>query len=697
MSLKQSIVIVNEYTIKNGSKSGSRGGTPGDYVMRYMARKGATEDITPTRLYDADDYIMRYMAREDAVDTYDSIPEIKRHMKKAQKYGGVAFGYGDVALSDDHLRWASKDIQHQFDIGKTCFKTIISFEEEYLRENGIIEDDFYCQKKGDYRGHIDQMKLRMAIMNGIKKMSRNFDDLQYIGVIQVDTKHVHCHLCMVDRGRGNLAKDGTQKGKLSPNNKNMLRRGIDIYLDRKQKVKMMSSSVMYDKRNAVCYIKKFAHKTMSQQGLPQFLLACLPDDRNLWRASTNRKEMRKANTIVREYVLELLEQPDSGYRESMQSINAYADYRAVREGLSNEEHNKLVRQGQQDLIDSCMNAVYASLKKIPKSALTVRTPMLESMSMDYDEMAAQAVNDPMVEFGFKLRSYSSRMNHHKKEYHKFRDEYRSYEATTDKSEDSKALGDYLLEEQNYNAMLMVKYQYFLSFLPADDDIEKMFNDLMQEKDQLENLEMMRADSSMKRMQSDVAEDYGLKVYGQHGGRRVKDSPQILDRRIEKFRETVKQHEAEFRDILHDCGMDYDGTGVTRKKMYDFDMVKALDLHHLGYDFPYDVQISKINIDRFKEAANRRYNSFQGAKDYLLNSGQEMLLRLLPEKDVVFMKQYADKLVESSLLPTSRPATGHKRKTATVRLGKNYTTDMDTMIKSVVQSSKIDMEHDDNFV
>ena len=39
MSLKQNIVVVNEYTIKNNSgKGGSRGGSPGDYVLRYMAR-----------------------------------------------------------------------------------------------------------------------------------------------------------------------------------------------------------------------------------------------------------------------------------------------------------------------------------------------------------------------------------------------------------------------------------------------------------------------------------------------------------------------------------------------------------------------------------------------------------------------------------------------------------------------------------
>ncbi len=63
VGLKQSVVIVSEYTIKDKSgKGGSRGGTPGEYVLGYMARKGATEDLTPVRFSEIDDYTMRYMA-----------------------------------------------------------------------------------------------------------------------------------------------------------------------------------------------------------------------------------------------------------------------------------------------------------------------------------------------------------------------------------------------------------------------------------------------------------------------------------------------------------------------------------------------------------------------------------------------------------------------------------------------------------
>ena len=264
MGLKQSVVVVNEFTTKTAN-GGTRGGTPGDYVLRYMARDGATEDLTPVRK-DTENFIMRYMARKEAVDVARSVPELKEDMRDIQGDGGIAFGYGEVSLSHKKLKKASKDIQKNFDNGKTVLKTVLSFDESYLRQYGIIQPDFEFENEGDYRGNIDQLKLRMAIMNGMEKLSRHYDDLQYIGVIQVDTKHVHCHLAMVDRGVGTIMPDGTQRGKLTDKEKQDIRRGIDSYLDESQSVKMMAANVDYDKRNTLCYIKKFTHKAMDNRG-----------------------------------------------------------------------------------------------------------------------------------------------------------------------------------------------------------------------------------------------------------------------------------------------------------------------------------------------------------------------------------------------------------------------------------------------
>lgn len=690
MSLKQSIVVVNEYTIKTGNKTGSRGGSPGSYVLRYMARNLATEDVTPVRLFEADSYITRYMARKEAAETLSSVPEIKTAMEQAQKDGGVAFGYGDVALSHEKLQKVSKDIQKAFDKGKTVMKTVLSFDEQYLKDHGILDPDFEFKKRGDFRGHIDQLKLRMAIMNGLDRLGRSYDDLQYVGVIQVDTSHVHCHLAMVDRGRGRLAADGTQKGKLSAKQKRDLRRGIDTYLDSKQMVKMMSSSVVYDKRNALCHIKKFTHRTMAQQGLPQFLMACLPPNRNWWRAGTNRKEMRKANTIVRDYVEELLKDPQSGYREAMQSIMEYADFRKEREGLSAQERDKLIRNGQNRLLEDCMNGVYSILRRIPESACSVRTPMLDVMSMDYEDMAVKTADDPMIDFGFKLRAYSSRLAYHKKEYHKYKDALEEYETTEDKSEDAQVMQQFFIHEMRYNEMLMAKYQYFLSFLPPDDEIEEEFNRLMEEKVKLQNLKNMRADSAFQKMLPENAEAYGIQVYGQYGGRRVKSQPEIIDLRIEKMQARIEKEEDAFRDTLKDSGLTYDGHGVKKGQFYSFEQVKALDLHHLGYDFPYDFEVPAVHIQRFGEMADKRYSLYLQAQEYLMLSEQELALATLPAKDIRVMKAFADELRNVPILESSRAEESKYRKAYTFPLGQDYAVNLKTAVFSSVHTSQLDL-------
>lgn len=691
MSLKDSIVIKNRFTYKTGSGGGTRGATPGEFVLRYMSRPLATENITPTKLKEEDTYITKYMAREEASETLDNIPEMKMSMRKSQKKGGVAFGYGDVALSNEKLLDVSKDIQNAFENGHTVMETVLSFREEYLKEHGIIDDDFELEEEGDYRGNIDQLKLRLAIMNGLDRLGRSYDNLNYVGVIQVDTRHVHCHLAMVDKGKGTLMYDGTQKGKFSDKQMMQLRRGIDLYLDEKQTVKMMSSSVMYDKQNALGFIKKFTFKTLAQQGKPQFLIACLPEDRNLWRASSNRKEMKKANAIVREFVTEVLSDENSGYTDARLSIEKYANYRRKNEDLSLSEYQKLIRNGEEGIITDCMNGVYSVLKRIPKEELKIETPFLDVMAMDYDSMAYESIvtKDPMIEFGFKLRSYSSRLDHHKRNYHKFDDLYKAYEDTKNKQSGSEDLAAFCRFEADYNAMLMVKYQYFLSFLPPDEDIQTQFRDLIDKKSKLKDLTNMRNDPAFKKFKNeDVAEAYGASVYNQRGGSRlVKGQEDIIDARIDRFSESIKKDEEKFISVLRDNGFDYDGRGITRKKMYAFDDVKALDLHHLGYDFPYDARISNNNINKFADMATERYDLFLKAREYMIKTNQPV--SELPESDIMFMKDYADKLRVSPSLNQNTGESGQKHRHRTVALGKDYSIDMKSIISSTVKSIQFD--------
>ena len=699
MGLKQDIVVVNEFSVPTVD-GGSRGNTPGDYVIRYMARNGATEDLTPVRYDDNDAYVTRYMARREATERYDSVGRIKQGMRDAQGLGGVAFGstgdgdMGDISMSHRKVKAVSKDIQKQFESGKTVLKTVVSFDLPYLKRTGIVDEDFEPRRRGDYRGNIDQMKLRLAIMHGMDRMSRRFDDLEWVGVIQVDTMHVHCHLCMVDKGRGRVMPDGTQRGKLDEDDKRMLRRGIDMQLDEMQPVKMLASSVAYDRRNARCFIKKYTHQVMAQNGTPQLLMACLPDDRRLWRANTNRKEMRKANAITREFVEQVLAQPDSGYDKAMREIGDYARARQMREDLTGREYRELVANGRERLVTDCMNGVYSILKDVPESRMRTTTPMLDIMSMEYTDMAEDAMTDPMLEFGFRLRSYSSRLDYHKKEhkrYHDARVHYEEAEEAGEASEDSKPLYDFYKFEEEYNAMLMAKYQHFLAFLPPDEEYEGEFDDLMKYRDSIVNMDAMITDRSMRRRSPDSAEDYGMRVYGQRGGRFAVTAPQVLEQRLERMLATYDRKVDDFKLHLADLGMtfesDENGARVRHQPAYDFDDVKALDLHHLGYDFPFDAPVSKPNVDAFVRVANRRHEVFEAARAYLEDTGQGDFVRNMPEKDVQVMKGMADRFQSGqAVLPSAKTGSdGHAKVVHTTSLGDDFERDMKLAVQAIVQS------------
>lgn len=696
MSMKQSVVIVNEYTIRDKAGGGSRGGSPGMYVLRYMARNGATEGLTPIRLGD-ENFLDRYEAREEITEEALSIDDLKAGMKDVQGYGGVGFGYGKYSLSDREIRAAAKDIQRNFDKGKTVLKTVLSFDEEYLRKYGIIPEDFEYHALGDYRGNIDQLKLRMAIMNGLDKMSKNYDDLQYIGVIQVDTQHIHCHLAMVDRGRGNLAADGTQRGKISERSKNMLRKGIDSFLAEKQPVKMMSANTEYDRRNTICFVKKYTHRLIDERGFTQFLLACLPDDRSVWRSDTDRQDMQKPNAIVREYVGQLLDMPNSGYREALEQVDQYAQSRVRQDNLTGEEYRRIYNDGQAHIINRCMDAVYSVLEQIPKSEFDVRTPLMETMAMPYEDMASEADSDPMIEFGFKLRSYKSRLDHHRDERHRYHDAARDYEATMRAGEadvSSRPLYDFFRFEEEYNAMLMSKYQHFLAFIPPEEEYMQGFQDILDYEDRIRKMRRMMADRDMKRMRATEAERYGLETYGEDGGQYVVTRPAYLEERISNMEEHLEEMRQDYRLHLADYGMTVGEDGhPVRTEEYDFEDVKALDLHHLMFDFPYDFAISNDYAQQFVEMADRRYELFQAAKAYLEATGQADAVSALPAADVETQHREADRFRDEPVLYTKREAAKERRaQTHTISIDSSFYLDREEEIKNLVQNVVSDLQY-----
>ncbi|HEU5223073.1 MAG TPA: relaxase MobL [Candidatus Lumbricidophila sp.] len=706
MGLKQSIVVVNEFTVPlpgkrgGGGSTGTRGGTPGDYVLRYMARNNATESLAPIRRQRTDVFIERYMAREAATEALDieDVSTLKRQMKKAQGQGGVAFGYGQVSLSDQALKAASKDVQRLFDSGHTVMKTVLSFDEEYLRKHKIVPEGFVPQRKGDYRGQIDQMKLRFAIMNGLDRMGRMlYDDLRYVAVIQVDTMHVHCHLAMVDAGPGAKASDGTQRGKIGDKAKSLIRRGIDSWLDEKQQVKHLSSAVGYERRNVTTFVKRWAHQQMLQESLPQFLLACLPADRRLWRYSTNAKSMQKPNRIVREIVEEALAMPGSPYPDAIARVQKYANYRRKNDGIDQVEWDRIVEQGRQRIIERGVNGVYGLLRALPSDALRIKTPMLDVMGLDYEDMAARAATktnqksgnyeDDLIGFGFRLRSYSSRLEHHTGRREHFHHQAKTWETANSigaATPESQAMHRFYLEEEEYHARVAAKYRELLKFVPASTEWQPWVNDVTTYGQKLLSLESLRKDQSLRKMKdSQAAERLGRDIYGQSGGALMsfgdKASLAELDRRIGEMRKNYSVRVDELRMKLAASGLrleqrdDSGELSATVGPEFPFEEVKALDLHHMRFDFARDVEVGTRSRRSFMGWAKRRATALRDALRYLRGTGQDAEIASLPVQDIDQMQRLAQSFeAGSTALPSEVSALAQRREAAkrskTVRLG-----------------------------
>lgn len=746
-NINKGIVIVNEFTI-----NGSRGHTPGNYVLEYMARDNATENLTPTvarsdriqKMEDTmvksfkrerkiqtgedktglSDYVVRYMARETATEKVSlegstRIQDLQSEFDDIQGLSGVAFSRDCLSLSHDDVKHMSKMIQGEHEKGKPVFKTVISFDTDYLKEMGVIPKDLVVKKRGDLYGKADQAKLRLAIQHGLKNIKSEFSDLDYIGVIQVDTMHLHCHLAMVDKGIGKrFTKDGEQKGMLSDQMKLSIRRGIDNSLDQHSLIKPLSIQMESERRNTISFIKRFTYKVMEERGLPQYLLACLPkDDKSLWKANINtdggsenvmtikkgksekkiKGNMKKANEIVRSYVIDLLNRPDSGFKEAMAIKHDYLmaqrnrgdfdNYKIYKSRTKNGKKKSVLtkltpdeavraeeEKFKEEVIIKGMNAVYGVLKNVDDKTITLHTPLLDAMSMPYEEMINYVKEDKLIEFGFKLRSYSSRLEYHKDHYRKVNEIIHQYEDgdQTSYNPESKVVYDFLKIEQEYNHSLMCKYQTFLHFYHVNDEYQEQYDDLMFMRHRSYSRHAMEKDKSLLKHKPDIAEKVGRDVYGLPGASLLITNPGAFKQQMEMEDMQYQHGLRDFKEQLAEYGLlyDEDKDSIDKGLAYDFDKVKAYDLHHMSYDFTYDFKIATQNVDNFVAMANRRYEAYVKAAQYLERSGQKDVLDgIINSDDIMIAKQLTDEFRNSDNIYHSKYNDSElvRHNTATIRL------------------------------
>ncbi|KQY90998.1 hypothetical protein ASD24_24700 [Paenibacillus sp. Root52] len=693
MGLKQDIVIKSEYT--NNARSepgkGSRGSSPGQYVMRYMAREDATEVVGPVRMsaknlpeqyepYNSTAFT-RYMARDQATEAlitkqnedfqdpelHGSPLVIKHKFRQIDKLSGRAFGSSGMSLTHDELKDSSAHIQDAFDAGHSVQKIVLSFTEDYLRETGVVDPDFKHRGRGSYKGQVDQLKLRHAVMKGVERMTKvgRFIQPEWVGTIQLDTSHVHVHIALVDTqfSRSRMKSDGADRGKINEREKMMLRKGIHYGLEDMRQLKSFNAQASLERRNVVAYVKDYAYATMQENTAIQLLLAGLPKNKKEWRYGTNRKSMKHSNALAAQIVEKAFaEDPDkSGYTSAMQSVYDYAEESSKKNKLDARAKQKLIKVGRERIIERSVNGLYKTLKEIDAAELKTRTPMTDVQSSS-DEILAKTIKpskssesfDPAA-FTLRVRGYHQRQETHTDStsaYYALATEYDNAEeeGKTDKS--AQAMRLFYEEELQYNMGLTDKYRTFMSFHHNKDvdKVERMtpkYDALVSRYYQIVNMENETSHVNQQ-LRNEYLRDlraYTMDCFEQGIGS-LKEWQAITDYNREAG--TVKT-----RFVLPVRPK----TKLENLSTNHFDSVKAWDVHHLGLDYynKADSRIDTKNTLSFASVYEARKQRAEAAEVYVKGTGQELSELSAARRDIDDMKRVVQKAINEGLIQTVHPA------------------------------------------
>ena len=676
MGLKQSIVIKNEFTnnVRSAPGRGTRGGSPGQYVTRYMARGDATEVLAPVAGYDALEF-SRYMARSSATellkqkedslvkgqtDAHGSPLVLKARFRKSEQLGGRAFGSRGLSLSHDDIMESSEAIQEAFNQGHSVQKVILSFTEDYLKENGVIDKNFKHKGRGSYRGYVDQLKMRRAITSGVNALFKagQYADPEWVGSLQMDTSHVHAHLAIVDKAFSDkrLAPDGSDRGKLNEVEKKMMRKGVHNELADLKALKVYNQQLSIERQNVTSYVKDYAYDAIYDNTSIRLLTASLPKNRNHWRYGTNREDMKYSNKLARQIVEDVFErEPEaSGYDRSIQALNDYVDESARTYDLNDEAKADLYNKGRAAIVERSVNGLYKTIGDIDDREFFVRTPMTDIQSAS-DDVLKQAMYDgvsdnedfDLIGFTLRVRGYHDREVSHSDKAIAFYDEIEEY----DKALDAGLVDDrahvmrlYYEEEMRYHMGLTDKYRSFLSYRHpveqgATEDLTPRYEALVA---QYEAIQQDEADAGTEDRDAREAYKKELEAYTvdcfKAGVATLQEWDGIVEYRVDEVKTNFV---LPYRPKTSDENIDD----------AHFNKVKAYDVHHLGLDFynSPDQSINQTNAMRFLNIYEQRSIKAADAKRYVEDTNQTHRLLDASIQDIESMEPTVRMAVEEGII------------------------------------------------
>jgi hypothetical protein len=253
--------------------------------------------VTPSQREKSGNYqeFLNYMDRKDTHAHENELLEYETYqdyMANDEKSTGLFSSVSD-SLNEkekENMKDLFADCQNK---GSILWQDVISFDNEWLKENQIIDGT-----------HVDEKRLKQATRNGINAMLKKeglSESAVWTAAIHFNTDNVHVHVATVqdsnfkERGKRKLGSLETMKSKVI---NNLIDKSKDYeklnYFIREQVISKKREDDMMSLKNKIVnrdLVKQFKH-------IPQHL----PEDKRLWKYNMNgiadtRKEIDKFTTL----------------------------------------------------------------------------------------------------------------------------------------------------------------------------------------------------------------------------------------------------------------------------------------------------------------------------------------------------------------------------------------------------------------
>lgn len=220
---------------------------------------------------------LNYMDRAEASSEKSNFENYQDYMSNEEKSTGLFTAEKDELNSEEKNKY--KDIfKRSQEKGSILWQDVISFDNEWLKENGILKENF-----------IDEKKLQQVTRSAVNEMLKKeelIDSAVWTGAIHYNTDNIHIHVATVQ------TKNFRERGKRKQGSiDSMKSKVVNQIMDRSKQNEKLNDFI----RNEVIKSKQddkimtLKNRVANRDMVKQFkkIHEMLPEDKRLWKYNMN--------------------------------------------------------------------------------------------------------------------------------------------------------------------------------------------------------------------------------------------------------------------------------------------------------------------------------------------------------------------------------------------------------------------------